>query len=201
MKMAVQNTSPTCSKPRWTGLIERLRSRIFCPEFRNRHRRRDTDFVRERLLTFPVVTLLLLQKTTRSIQRHLHAFFDQHLPGGHATPGAWTQARAKLSHSALIELNQEVLLPEFHSPKARAHRRNWRGHRVLGVDGSTLRLPHHPTVSECFGATVAANQLGQTGTTYVPARLSVVYDLLTTWDSMPGWLQRPPARWPWSWSS
>jgi|GEM_PF-2553526 len=131
MKTALKNTSPTGSKPRWTGLIERLRSRIFCPEFRNRHRRRDPDFVRKRLFTFPVVTLLLLQKSTRSIQRHLHAFFGQHPSGGHATPGAWTQARAKLSHSALIELNQEVLLPEFYSPKAQAHRRNWRGHRGL----------------------------------------------------------------------
>lgn len=178
MKIAISNCSSTSSIPRWSGLIQQLRSRIFCPKFQDRHRRRDKDFVRNRILSFPVVTLMLLQKTTRSIQRHLHAFFDQHRPGGHATPGAWTQARAKLCHSAFIELNQQVLLPEFYSPKARGHRRDWRGHRVLGVDGSTLRLPNHPTVSRLFGVTMVSNHLGATGTTYVPARLSVLYDLL-----------------------
>jgi len=178
MKIAESNNSSTLSKPRWTSLIERLRSRIFCAEFRTRHRRRDTDFVRQRLFTFPVVTLLLLQKTTRSIQRHLHTFLGQHLPGEHATPGAWTQVRAKFSHSALIELNQEVLLSEFYSRQSKTRRRNWRGHRMLGLDGSTLRLPNHRKLAQSFGTTTVTNQLGDTGTTYVPARLSVVYDLL-----------------------
>ena len=35
-----------------------------------RHRAPPADLARERLLTFPVVLLFLLQKTTNSIQRH-----------------------------------------------------------------------------------------------------------------------------------
>jgi hypothetical protein len=125
--------------------------------------------------------LFLLQKTTRSVQRHLHSFLHQLWPQPHdrsVTPGGWTQARAKLSHTAFVELNQEVLLPCFYAPEQAAHRRLWRGHRLLGCDGSLLRLPSHPQVVETFGALAVANHLGDTGTRYTPARLSVLYDLL-----------------------
>jgi hypothetical protein len=66
--------------PRWTGLIEKLKLQLVAENFWRRHKRRDQDFTRDRLLTFPVVMLLLLQKTTRSIQRHLHSFLQQLCP-------------------------------------------------------------------------------------------------------------------------
>jgi hypothetical protein len=125
--------------------------------------------------------LLLLQKTTKSVQRHLHCFFHQLWPQPSqrsVTGGGWTQARAKLSHTAFIELNREVLLPCFYAPEQAQHRRTWRGHRLLGCDGSLLRLPSHPEVFEIFGGVAVANHLGDTGTRYAPARLSVLYDLL-----------------------
>jgi len=179
-KMGMQNTSSS-SISRWVRFIVQLRARIFAPDFCARHRRCTSDFTRKRLLTFPVVMLLLLQKTTKSVQRHLHSFFQQLWPQEHdcsVTPGGWTQARAKLSHTAFIELNQEVLLPCFYAPEQAAHRRDWRGHRLLGCDGSLLRLPSHPEVFEVFGSVAVANHLGDTGTSYAPARLSVLYDLL-----------------------
>lgn len=178
--MGMQNTS-TSPLPRWLPIIEQIRVRIFARDFCARHRARAADFTRERLLTFPVVMLFLLQKTTRSIQRHLHSFFHQLWPqqSQHtASGGAWTQARAKLSHTAFIELNQEILLPGFYAPEQAQHRRSWRGHRLLGCDGSLLRLPSHPEVFEIFGEVTVANHLGDTGTRYAPARLSVLYDLL-----------------------
>jgi len=178
--MGMQNTSAS-SISRWVHFIVQVRARIFAPDFCARHRGRTSDFTRKRLLTFPVVMLLLLQKTTKSVQRHLHSFFHQLWPQPHGrsvTPGGWTQARAKLSHTAFIELNQEVLLPCFYAPDQAEHRRDWRGHRLLGCDGSLLRLPSHPQVVETFGALAVANHLGDTGTRYTPARLSVLYDLL-----------------------
>jgi hypothetical protein len=178
--MEMQNSS-TSPHPRWLHLIVQIRARIFDGEFRARHRSRAADFTRERLLTFPVVMLLLLQKTTKSVQRHLHSFFQQLRPQGNkptVTGGGWTQARAKISHTAFIELNQEVLLPGFYAPAQAPHRLTWHGHRLLGCDGSLLRLPSHPGVSEVFGQVAVANHLGATGTHYVPARLSVLYDLL-----------------------
>ena len=167
--------------PRWLHLIALIRARIFAADFCARHRGHARDFTRQRVLTFPVVMLLLLQKTTKSVQRHLHSFFHQLWPQPNersVTPGAWTQARAKLLHTAFIELNQEVLLPYFYARAQIQHRRTWRDHRLLGLDGSLLRLPSHPEVFKVFGALIVANHLGPTGTTYAPARLSVLYDLL-----------------------
>lgn len=181
--MGMQNTSnpSSPSSSRWVHFIGQMRARIFAPEFCARHRRGPSDFTRQRLLTFPVVMLFLLQKTTRSVQRHLHSFLLQlwpQSPDRSVTPGGWTQARAKLSHTAFIALNQEVLLPCFYAPEQAAPRRLWRGHRLLGCDGSLLRLPVHPQIIATFGALAVTNHLGDTGTRYTPARLSVLYDLL-----------------------
>jgi hypothetical protein len=177
--MGMTDTSSPSSQ-RWLHVIEHFQERLFAPDFCARHRRCAKDFTRERVLTFPVVMLLLLQKTTKSVQRHLQAFFRQmgERRGRAVTPGGWTQARAKLSHTALIELNQEVLLADFYAPAQQGHRRLWRGHRLLGCDGSLLRLPNHPDVFQEFGRQAIKNHRVDTGTEYAPARLSVLHDLL-----------------------
>ena len=95
--------------------------------------------------------LLVLQKSLKSLQLHLHEFFERLTDVEAAdapTPGAWTQARAKLQgpepaeglrHTAFIELNQAaVLAPLEAAPGAL---RCWRGHRLLAIDGSLLRVP------------------------------------------------------------
>jgi len=58
--------------------------------------------------------LFILQKTVKSIQRHLHEFLDELAGGGifePVTASAWTHARAKLKHTAFIELNAQTVLP------------------------------------------------------------------------------------------
>jgi hypothetical protein len=58
-------------------LIERLRAPLVDPCFWARHRRRPADFTRECVLTFPVLMLLLLQKSLQSLQNHVHEFVHQ----------------------------------------------------------------------------------------------------------------------------
>src|SRR2546430_10252288 len=103
-----------------TTLVELLRNRLHDAQFIARHRVRPEDFTRQRQLTFPIVMLFTLQKTVKSIQRHLHEFLDQ-LAGGilfePVTPGAWTHARAKLKHTAFIELNGSCVLPVIYGPE------------------------------------------------------------------------------------
>lgn len=160
-------------------LIEALRQHLHDPAFRARHRIRPQAFTRNRSLTFPVVILLILQKTVKSVQRHLHEFLAQVTSENAAvTPGGWTQARAKLKHTAFCELNRDCVLPAaYHSDQVPAPRR-WNGHRLLAIDSSLVRLPNSQDIIKDFGLITVSNQNGDTGTEYPQARISVLYDVL-----------------------
>src|SRR5712671_4682578 len=83
-------------------LVESLRAKLYDEQFVARHRVRRQDFTRQRQLTFPVVMLFVLQKTVKSIQRHLHEFLNELAADTvfePVTTGAWTHARAKLRHT------------------------------------------------------------------------------------------------------
>ena len=162
-----------------TTLIEALRAKLRDQNFLARHRVRPQDFTRQRQLTFPLLMLFLLQQTLKSIQRHLHEFLDELAQGQIFEPltsGAVTHARAKLKESAFTELNQACVLPTVYGPEHPIQR--WRGHRLIGVDSSLVRLPESQELGQTFGWKEASNQHGSTGTRYPEARLSVVYDLL-----------------------
>ena len=162
-----------------TTLIEALRAKLRDQNFLARHRVRPQDFTRHRQLTFPLLMLFLLQQTIKSIQRHLHEFLDELAQGEIFEPltsGAVTHARAKLKESAFTELNRECVLPTVYGPEHPIQR--WRGHRLIGVDSSLVRLPESEELGQTFGWKEASNQHGITGTRYPEARLSVVYDLL-----------------------
>src|SRR5438093_12451421 len=162
------------------GFIEKLRQQLCDVQFSARHRVRPEDFTRERQLTFPIVMLFVLQKTVKSIQRHLHEFLDELAMGQlfePVTAGAWTHARAKLKHTAFIELNKEVVLPTVNQQGEQLQR--WHGHRLFGHDSSLIRLPDSPELAQEFGRVEIKNHKGATGTAYPGGRMSTVYDLLT----------------------
>lgn len=161
-------------------LILALRQRLADESFLDRHRLRPQDFTRQRKLPFLFVVLFILQKTAKSVQRHLHDFLE-HLTDGRAwegaTPGAFTLARAKLKHTAFIELSRECVLPAIYDNPA-SPPRLWRGHRLLGMDSSILRLPNSPELRAAFTPVDVQCQLGPTGVGMAQARISVLYDLL-----------------------
>jgi len=162
-------------------LIETLRRQLCSVDFIARHRLRPEDFTRQRQLTFPVVMLFVLQKTLKSIQRHLHEFLDEVAGGGVVEPvtaGAWSHARAKLKHTAFIEMNEASVLPMIYAAQRQPAVRRWHDHRLLGVDGSLIRLPNSEELRKAFGVVQVSNHLGQTGTEYPEGRFLVLYDLL-----------------------
>jgi len=167
-------------KNRALTLIARLRQPLTDPAFWSRHRRRERDFTRECVLTFPVLMLLLLQKSLKSLQTHLHEFLWQ-LAEGNARPklsgGALTHARAKLRASAFVELNASSVLATVYGPEHAALVQRWQGHRLLGVDSSLVRLPSRAAIGEVFGWVQCANHRGPLER-YPQARVSVLYDLL-----------------------
>lgn len=161
--------------------IEKLRVELCAPEFLDRHRMRPQDFTRHCQLTFPVVMLFILQKTAKSIQRHLHEFLNR-LAGDELfeplSAGAVTHARAKLKHTAFVELNNEVVVPAIYGEQPLKEVRRWRGHRLLAIDGSTLRLPNHPELFEEFTPVPINSEPTIATKMYPQARISVLYDLL-----------------------
>jgi len=160
-------------------ILQTVRALLADPGFLARHRSTPQAFTRQRKLPFDRVVLLVLQKSLKSLQLRLHEFFAQ-LAGATAadaaTPGAWTQARAKLRHRAFIELNEAaVLAPLEAAPAALAL---WQGHRLLSFESSLLRLPAHAPLWAHFGGQEARNQSGDGGVCVPQARLSVLYDVL-----------------------
>lgn len=175
--MGMQKNIPL--QNRALALIELLRQTLTDPGLVARHRRRATDFTRECVLTFPVLMLLLLQKSLQSLQTHLHEFcgqLAQGTPGLKLSGGALPHARAKLRASAFVELNQGVLATVY-GPAHAALVQRWHGHRLLSVDSSLVRLPGRAALGEQFGWVQCANHHGPQER-YPQGRVSVLYDVL-----------------------
>ena len=86
-----------------------------------------------------------------AVQRDLDRFFTKLESSSYtirkASKGAFSQARAKINENGFKRLNQ-VVLDTFYG---RNVAKLWKNHRLIGVDGTRLMLPNHPTVKEEFG--------------------------------------------------
>jgi|SRR5215813_2114858 len=145
--------------------------------FRNQHRLNDHSFTRKRCLTFQVVLIFILQKTIRSLQLHLQDFARELGVEHWVSKGAWTQARAKLRHSAFIELNQRAVLEVVYGGQSDFEVRRWQDWRLVAIDSTLLRLPQEPELGTEFGWVDCRNQSGKRWQ-YAQARLSLLYDVL-----------------------
>jgi hypothetical protein len=167
-------------KDRALKLIQRLREQIRHPGLCCRHRRRPQDFSRECRLTFPVLVILLLQKSLKSLQARLHEYVRQlalGAEGRNLSAGAVTHARAKLSAKVFVELNRQAVLPTIYGEENRQLVQRWHGHRVLGVDSSVLRLPKNEEVAQKYGWMECSHE-HTLPERFAQARMSVLYDLL-----------------------
>jgi len=168
-------------KKRTITILHTARQLLCGETFVASHRRRSEDFTRQCKLTFVIVMLLLLQKSLKSLQLHLHEFMADWAPAGDeklkVTGGALTHARAKLLPSAFIELNQKAVLNNFYGPQYQEWVKRWRGHRLLAMDGSLVRLPSSQALLKEFGEIAIVNQHGKHDC-YPQGRISVLYDLL-----------------------
>lgn len=158
--------------------VELTRQLMHEPAFRDRHRVNNKCFTRRRKLSFANVIVMLLQKTVRSIQCHLHDFFDA-LGGAGDSAGAssWSEARLKLKHTAFIELNQRAVLDLAYGGQTGFEVRRWKGHRLLAMDTSLTRLPNQEQIGEQFGWMDFSNP-GQGYGRCPQGRLSVLTDVL-----------------------
>jgi len=159
-------------------IIATIRQVLGSDSFCQRHKRRPEDFTRRRHFCFVRTLVFLLQKTVRSVQLHLHEFFDRlGEPWQPVTASAWCQARLKLCHTAFIELNQRAIVEPVYAAGSGFAVKRWRGHRLVGIDSSLIHLPNTEEVGREFGWVACQNQEGPCGR-YAQGRLSVLTDVL-----------------------
>ena len=89
----------------------------------------------------------------------------------HVTKSAFFQARKQISHTAFIEINQHILSDIY---KTKNNYKTWKGFRVCAIDGTSIRLPNEPGITDYFGF-----QKGKQNQADCPMGMaSVFYDLL-----------------------
>jgi hypothetical protein len=148
-----------------------LYSRLAHPDFIAQHRTKPTAFTRTRKLPFQTLCLFLLNLVKGASQSELDDFFtvlhQQDEETRFITASAFSQAREHLKHTAFEALNAEFNKQYYQLNITK----RWRGHRLLAVDSSTLRLPESPALTDYFGGQVNANNL------VTMARLSTCFDI------------------------
>ncbi len=171
MNQEIENSSVlTTSKL----IITKLTDLINDPNFVDKHKKNAKDFIRNRVLTFKVMILFLINVLTEGIQSELGTFFAQvessDTKKNKVTNSAFTQARTKLNHTAFVELN-ELQTNLFHQ---NADYKKWNGYRLVAVDGSTLYLPSSEETQKKFGI----SETKKNGQKIVLSRISEAFDPL-----------------------
>ena len=141
--------------------------------FQRRHRRDEKSFTRQRKLPFNSVLTILLRKSVKSLQRVLNEWCRQ--ADEFISASALSQARQKFRHTAFIELLEECVVKPMYNDKG--HKR-FKGHRLLAIDGSTLRLPTSKELINTFGTVRYMNGRQAVGVDTVESKVSVLYDVL-----------------------
>lgn len=139
-----------------------------------RFRVKATDFTRVRVLSWPVVIVLMLRGQKVALQTAVNKFFSA---VGRVwevvTASAYSQARQKVQPAVFVHLNT-VACEEFYTRYGEDQEVVlWHGQRVLGVEGSYLNLPDTEETRREFS--VQTNQ--HVGGEQVQALASVLYDL------------------------
>lgn len=89
--------------------INTTKELIHSNEFKKRYKSNPTAFTRNRKLYFPILMILLLQKSLKSLQLKLNEL-SLMLKQENVSNSAFTQARANLDYRAFIELNKKYVV-------------------------------------------------------------------------------------------
>jgi Transposase DDE domain len=156
------------------AIIRRLKKEVRAAEVMQRFRVKATDFTRVRVLSWPVVLVLMLRGQKVSLQNAVNKFFSAlGQVWDVVTASAYSQARQKVQPEVFVHLNTVAAEEYYTRYGADDEVVLWHGHRVLGVDGSYLNLPDTEETRREFS--VQTNQ--HPGGEQVQALASVLYDL------------------------
>src|SRR5215469_16847682 len=117
--------SQECVSSSGESVVATTREVIDSEKFQQQHRLHERCFVRKRRLSFSCVLIFILQRSIRSLRLPLNDFAKQLGVERWVSKGAWTQARAKLRHSAFIELNERAVVQIDYGRRTEFEVRRW----------------------------------------------------------------------------
>jgi len=168
VKQAWNLLSKTCA-----NLLDFLKNFISSQEFLEQSRQKDTDFSRQRKLPFVLLVLFFCSFLKSAYQAELNKFFkilsDSAIAKKVVSKAALCKRRKKLKYQAFTAINEQAVtyFNQNFAPKT------WHGFFLKAVDGSTVKVPDYPEITEHFG--VMNPRQGES----VPmARISQMFDPL-----------------------
>lgn len=138
-----------------------------------KYRVREQDFIRERALSFSMVIIMILRGHKLSLQNTVNKVFSSLKQVWEiVSASAYSQARKKLKAELFIELNEIAVEGYYEEYGAEGEVKLWRGHRLLGVDGTYINLPDNEETRREYSVRSNKYEIE-----YVQALGSVLYDV------------------------
>lgn len=147
VKLAHNLIFKTCA-----NLINFIKKIIYSQAFLEQSRKEEKDFSRTRQLPFALLVLYLCNLTKSSYQSELNKFFKiltgSTIAKNIVSKVALCKARKKLKYQAFTELNKHSV--DYFNRSFNPF--TWNGFFLKAVDGSTVKLPDFPQISDHFGS-------------------------------------------------
>lgn len=147
-------------------ITKQTTDKVYGEEFKNKARKKATDFTRSRKMIFEELIFFMLLSLKCSTQSALRKFFTSIGKPIFMKQQSLSEARTKINVCAFVDLYKlTVETMTEHCMK------KWHNYRVYAIDGSKIALPTDKKLSEYFGA------LGKNGSAPT-AQGSILYDVL-----------------------
>jgi hypothetical protein len=156
--------------------VKLISSKMQCEQFMNRHKCNPSNFSRTRKLGFYDVAILLLRKSVKSLQLVLNEFVTHTCKNFTVTASAFTQARSKISYTAFVELNKDIVNLYYREKKDQIN--TYKGYRLLGFDGCKINVPENQQTIDEFGWRAVGNKHEKNSGICIRTTYEACYDVL-----------------------
>lgn len=133
-------------KTKAADILEVIRSHILSNSFKERHKKSEKWFTRNKVFSFYITFALTLNLLRKTLQIELYNFLEPH-DLSLATKQAFCRARQKISLDAYIDINQILIKEYYKDPSVNL----FKSFRLLIIDGSNVLLPDTYLIREKFG--------------------------------------------------
>lgn len=154
----------------FSKISEHIKEIIYSHDYKQRSRKRETDFTRNRKMNFSDYIIFMLKCSKRSLQAGLNEFCRQvKMYKTEYSKQAFSKGRERIRPEAIRELFEETVTEFYKS----ANYKTLKGYRVSAIDGTDYNLPCNEKLLEEFGSENYAGNI-----IHVQALGSCLYDVL-----------------------